>query len=117
MECKASHFACWCPVWTILALPENKAIRHCCYCCAHVCAIKDPTSRTIEDEKHLVSECPALQDLRDKRSHLFADAMALFIWQDDMVGVVRFIDECLERILYISDQPRADSGLRWLEKI
>ena len=55
------------------------------------------------------SECPALQDLRDKRPHLFhgarADAMVLFMWQDDMIGVVRFIDECLERILYTSDQP------------
>ena len=63
----------------------------------------------IGDEKHLVFECPALQDLRDKRPHLFqgapADAMVLFMWQDDMIGVVRFIDECLERILYTSDQP------------
>ena len=32
-------------------------------------------------------------------------AMVLFMWQDDMIGVVRFIDECLERILYTSDQP------------
>ena len=65
--------------------------------------------RTIGDEKHLVFECPALQDLRDKRPHLFdgaqTDAMVLFMWQDDMIGVVRFIDECLERILYTSDQP------------
>ena len=53
-------------------------------------------------------ECPALQDLRDKRPHLFdgaqTDAMVLFMWQDDIIGVVRFIDECLERILYTSDQ-------------
>ena len=38
--------------------------------------------RTIGDEKHLASKCPALQDLRDKRPHLFegmqADAMVLF---------------------------------------
>ena len=38
--------------------------------------------RTIGDEKHLVFECPALQDLRDKRPHLFdgaqTDAMVLF---------------------------------------
>ena len=65
--------------------------------------------RTIGDEKHLVFECPALQDLRDKRPHLFdgaqTDAMVLFMWQDDMIGVVRFIDDCLERILYTSDQP------------
>ena len=47
--------------------------------------------RTIENEKHLVIECPASQDLRGKRSHLFegtqADAMELFMWQDDMAGV------------------------------
>ena len=65
--------------------------------------------RTIGDEKHLVFECPALQDLRDKRPHLFegtqADAMVLFMWHDDILGVVRFIDACLERILYTSDQP------------
>ena len=58
---------------------------------------------------NLVFECPALQDLRDKRPHLFdgaqTDAMVLFMWQDDMIGVVRFIDDCLERILYTSDQP------------
>ena len=57
--------------------------------------------RTIGDGKHLVFECPALQDLRNKRPHLFegaqADAMVLFMWQDDMIGVVRFIDDCLER--------------------
>ena len=65
--------------------------------------------RTSGDEKHLVFECPALQDLPDKRPHLFegpqADAMVLFMWQDDMIGVVRFIDERLERIFYTSDQP------------
>ena len=67
--------------------------------------------RTIGNEKHLVFECPALHDLRVKRPHLFegmhanVDAMVLFMWQDDMIGVVQFIDECLERILYTFDQP------------
>ena len=46
---------------------------------------------TIGDEKHLVFKCPALQDLRDKRPHLFqgtqADATVLFMWQDVMVGM------------------------------
>ena len=64
--------------------------------------------RVIGDEKHMVFECPTLQDLRDKRPHLFANrqagAMVVFLWQDDTIGVVRFIDECLERI-YTSDQP------------
>ena len=40
--------------------------------------------RTIGDEKQVVFECPALQDLRDKGPHLFegtqADAMVLFMW-------------------------------------
>ena len=49
----------------------------------------------------------AVQDLRHKRPHLFevihADAMILFMLQNDMIGVVRFIDECLERILYTSN--------------
>ena len=60
-------------------------------------------SNTIRDEKHLVFECPALQDLRDKRPHVFqgahADAMVLFMWQDDMIGMAPFIDEYVERIL------------------
>ena len=53
-------------------------------------------------------KCSALQNLRDERPHLRegtqADAMVLFMWQDDMMGVVRFIDACLERILHTSDQ-------------
>ena len=57
----------------------------------------------------MVFECSVLQDLRDKRRHLFEGAqievMVSFTWQDDMIGVVRFIDEYLERILYTSDQP------------
>ena len=72
--------------------------------------------RTTGDEKHLVFECPALQDLRDKRPHLFegtqADAMVLSMWQDDTgvsweaaSGMVRLTEECLERILYTPDQP------------
>ena len=48
--------------------------------------------RTIGDEKYLMFQCPALQDLRNKRPHLFegaqADAMVLFMWQDDTIGVV-----------------------------
>ena len=50
----------------------------------------------------------ALQILRDKRPHIFqstyAAVMVLFMWQDNMKGVVRFTDKCLEWILYTSDQ-------------
>ena len=53
------------------------------------------------DEKHLVFECPALQDLRDTNKNLFraphGDAMILLMWQDDIIDVARSIDMCLER--------------------
>ena len=43
-------------------------------------------------EKHIVFECPALQDLRDRYENLFqapqGDAMILFMWQDDRIGVL-----------------------------
>ena len=70
---------------------------HVCHVYQHMCRHK-----TTGDEKHLVFGCLALLD-EDKRPHFFegtqADAMVLFMWQDDMVGVVRFIDDCPERIL------------------
>ena len=47
------------------------------------------------DDKHLVFEYPALQDLRDRNKNLFqaphGDAMILFMRQDDIIGVARFI--------------------------
>ncbi len=43
------------------------------------------------DEKHLVFECPAMQLLWDSNQNMFAlphgDAMLLFMWQDDVIGV------------------------------
>ena len=53
-------------------------------------------------------ECPALQGMRDRYGNLFrapqGDAMILFMWQDDIIGVARFIDACLERV-YTSAGP------------
>ena len=53
----------------------------------------------LEDEKHIVFECPSL---RDRYENLFqappGDAVILFMWQDDIIGVARFIDVCLERV-------------------
>ena len=47
-------------------------------------------------------ECLALQDLRDRYGILFqapqGDAMILFSWQDDIIGVARFIDACLKTV-------------------
>jgi hypothetical protein len=60
--------------------------------------------------QHLVFECPALQDLcdHDGNENQFqaphCDAMSLLMWQDDIIGIARFIDVCLERV-YISAGP------------
>ena len=47
------------------------------------------------DEKHLVFECPALQDLRDRNKALFkaphGDAMILLMWQDDIIAMARLM--------------------------
>ena len=66
------------------------------------------------DEKHLLFECPALQDLRDRYENLFqapqGDAMLLFMWQDDIIGVARFIDACLERVSTSAGPPVGDQA-------
>ena len=53
----------------------------------------------VGDEKHLVFECPASHD---RYENLFqtsqGDAMILFMWQDDIIGVARFIDAYLKRV-------------------
>ena len=44
---------------------------------------------------HVVFECPALQDLRDRCETLFqapqGDAMIVFMWQDDIIGVLALL--------------------------
>ena len=61
------------------------------------------------DEKHLVLECPALQDLRDRNKNLFqaphGEAMILFMWQDDIIGVARLSDAGLERVYTSAGSP------------
>jgi hypothetical protein len=52
----------------------------------------------VGDERHLVFECPALQHVRHRFSHLFTDnmpTMASFFWQKNMRDVVFFVLECL----------------------
>jgi hypothetical protein len=51
------------------------------------------------DEKHLVFECPELQWLREKWSHLFEGprTMRAFIWQRDLIGVAKFVNACLQQ--------------------
>ena len=57
-------------------------------------------------------ECPALQDLRGRIKNLFkappGDAVILFIWQDDIIGVARFIGACLERVYTSAGPPVED---------
>ena len=68
----------------------------------------------LEDEKHLVYECPALQDLRDGYENLVqapeGDAMILFMWQDDIIGVARYIDACSERVYTSAGHPVGDQA-------
>ena len=56
--------------------------------------------------EHLVSEFPAMQDRHDKRPYLFvgtrADAVVSSIWEDDMISMVRSVNECPKPILCTS---------------
>ena len=56
--------------------------------------------------KALKGDAAALQNLHDRYENLFqahqVNAVILFMWQDDIIGVARepdrFIDACLERV-------------------
>ena len=66
------------------------------------------------DEKHLVFEYPALQNLRDRNKNLLeaphGDAMIFLMWQDDMIGVARFIDTCLKKVYTSAGPPVGDQA-------
>jgi hypothetical protein len=51
-----------------------------------------------KESLYIVLECPALQDLRERYEDLFqapqGDAMMLFMWQDDIIGVAQSIEKC-----------------------
>ena len=62
--------------------------------------------------------------LRDRNKNLFqaphGDAMNLFMWQDDIIGVARFTDACLTGYthhLALPWDPRHLMSLGWLEKM
>ena len=65
--------------------------RFCQLCAAHI----------LGDEMHLVFECPELQCFREKWSHLFQgqQTMQAFMWQDDLIGVAKFVNACMQKIL------------------
>ena len=58
--------------------------------------------RAIDDERHLVFECPAFEYLRAARRHLFTSRVALdmacFMRQRDQAGVLHYVLDCLRHI-------------------
>jgi hypothetical protein len=53
----------------------------------------------IGDEHHLIFRCSAVQHIRDSYSGLFranVQTMVQFMWQDDLVSVVKFVVQCLD---------------------
>ncbi len=57
------------------------------------------TLGAVGEEKHMVFECPAVAALRVQYAHLFGAViqdMQQFMWQDDRVGVVRFVLQALQ---------------------
>lgn len=72
----------------------------------------------VDDEWHLVYECPALQHLRLARQHLYsdgeADDLSAFMRQGDQAGVFWHILACLREVTELSTIDRTqdvDLGL------
>ena len=82
------------------ARPQVPRLERTCRLCA---------TNTLGDEKHLVFECPELECFRQQWSHLFQGprTMQAFMWQDDKIGIARFISACLRKTRegQTSDQP------------
>ena len=69
------------------------------------------TLGAVGDEKHMIFECPAVAALRVQYAHLFAASiqdMRQFMWQDDRVGVVRFVLQALQLMRGGIDEEGAD---------
>ena len=53
----------------------------------------------IGDEKHMVFTCTALQHIRERHAGLFSASIVTmldFMWQADLVGVAKFVMDCLD---------------------
>ena len=62
-----------------------------CVCCV--------TNVQLGTKRHMVFECPALQSVRDKYAALFVDGastMQQFMWQQDVIGVAHFVQDCFD---------------------
>jgi hypothetical protein len=56
----------------------------------------------VGDEHHLLFTCPAVQHVRQQFLHLFQHrqrSVQMFMWQDDLAGVARFVARALESYL------------------
>ena len=55
---------------------------------------------TLGDERHLIFECPELLCFREQWSHLFEgpQTMQAFMWQEDLIGVAKFVTACLRKM-------------------
>ena len=53
----------------------------------------------IGDEKHMVFACNAVQHIRERHAGLFSASIVTmldFMWQADLVGVAKFVMDCLD---------------------
>ena len=48
----------------------------------------------------MIFECPGLQGFRAQWSHRFQgpETMQAFMWQDDLIGVAKFVNVCLKKV-------------------
>ena len=90
--------------WARPAVPRLERI---CQLCA---------SGTVGNEKHLIFECLVLQCLTEQWSHLFEgpQTMQAFMWQDDPIGVAKYVDPC---VLKIQPPGKHLISLMWLEEM
>ena len=65
------------------------------------------------DEKHCVSECPELQYFKIQLAHLFQcpQTTQAFMWQDNKIGVAKFINACLQKMNPCEGQPSDQPGV------
>ena len=72
-----------------------------CACLATGVCVGSVTLELLGDERHMLLECPALADLRDEYSPLFAECsgvMARLVWARNQPMVSRYIIACLDRM-------------------
>ena len=57
------------------------------------------SSGAVGDEYHFVFVCPALAPVRARYAALFGPSfrtLRVFLWQEDLLAVVRFVYDCFE---------------------